>query len=125
MSEKRSESREMSFTAEATRSEMRERVRSVVALSPEDGRKAALSFAAGVLGMPYARVRRLYYGDARRVEAHEADQIRAYCDAAQEIIEARQKYERERLEFLKTARPSLARLAPPALTDKPVKRRRG
>lgn len=129
MSEKQSERREMSFTAEAVRSEMRQRVRDITALAPEDSRKAALRFTASVLRLPYDRVRRLFYGEARRVEAHEADQIRAYCEAAQKLIDARAKYEAERAEFLRSARPSLARLSPPSLPDvevqeAPVKRRR-
>lgn len=128
MSEKQSERREMSFTAEAVRSEMRQRVRDIAALAPDDSRKAALSFTASVLRLPYDRVRRLFYGEARRVEAHEADQIRAYCEAAQKLIDARAEYEAKRAEFLRSARPALARLSPPTLPPvetQPALKRRG
>ncbi len=114
----------MSFTAEATRSEMQERVRTIAALAPEGGRKAALRFTALVLRMPYDRVRRLFYGEARRIDAHEADRIRAYVNQAQDLIQKRAAYEAERLEFIKTAHPALARLSPPSLSDEPKARRR-
>jgi hypothetical protein len=122
----------VAFTAEATRSEMQAHVREIAALAPEDSRKAALRFTAMALRLPYDRVKRLFYGEARRIEAHEADQIRAYCDAAQELIEARQQYEALRREYVATAHPALARLAPRPLEnveaqeDRPqaVKRRR-
>lgn len=106
----------MSFTADAIRSEMQERVRTIAALSPEDSRKAALRFTAGILRMPYDRVRRLFYGEARCIEAHEADQIRAYFDAAHKLIEARERYDAERAAFLAEAHPVLARLAPPQVS---------
>ena len=117
MSDKRSEAAEMSFTAEAIRSEMQQRVRDIAALAPDNGRKAALSFAAGVLQMPLDRVRRLFYGEARRIEAHEADQIRAYVEAAHKLIQAREDYEALRREFVATAHPSVARLTAAPLAD--------
>lgn len=108
------------FTADGVRAEMQQRVRRIAALSPEESRKAALSFTARVLNMPFDRVRRLFYGEARRVEAHEADQIRAYCHAAAKLIEARAAYETIRREYLATAHPSLADFVPaelPSLED--------
>lgn len=119
----------MSYSAEATCAEMRQHVSSLVALAPNDSRKAAIRFAAGILRLPYSRVKRLFYGEARRVEAHEADQIRAYVEAATKLIEARESYERQRREFLSN-HPRLARLAPPAVArtevpqggEAPVKR---
>lgn len=122
MPDKPSEKLEMTFTAEAIRSEMRERVRTIAALSAEDNRKAALRFTAMVLRLPYDRVRRLFYGEARRVDAHEADQIRAYCEQAQDLIQRRAEYEAERARFIAEAHPALAKLAPPTLEKKRPKR---
>jgi hypothetical protein len=114
-SETSSKSTEMAFTAEAVRDEMRQRVRDIAALAPEDSRKAALAFAARVLRLPFGRVKCLYYGEARRIDAHEADQIRAYVHAASKMMEARADYERQRREFLAQAHSALVRLAPPPL----------
>lgn len=105
---------DMTFTAEAVRHEMQRHVKDVAALAPNDSRKSALAFAASVLRLPYERVRSLFYGNARRIDAHEADQIRAYVQAATELIEARADYERQRAQFVST-HPGLARLAPPPL----------
>jgi hypothetical protein len=112
--EKGTPERRMYFTAEGVRAELRQRVRDITALSPEDSRKAALRFTASVLKLPYSRVKRWYYDEVRRVEAHEADQIRAYFEAAHKLIEARAKYETERAEFL-TAHPALVKVAPPSV----------
>lgn len=102
----------MSFTAEAVRNEMRQHVSAIIALAPEDNRKASFSFAAFVLKLPISRVKCLFYGEARRVEAHEADKIRAYVTAAQKLIEARAKFEALRAEYVATAHPALTRFAP-------------
>lgn len=110
----------MAFTAEAACAEMRAHVKTVVALAPEDGRKAALSFAARALHLPFGRVKQLFYGEARRIEAHEADRIRAYVDAASKLIEARAEYDRQRKEFLAGAGPVVARLAPPEVAGDAV-----
>ena len=104
----------MAHTAEAVRDEMRGHVRAVAELVPEENRKAALRFAANVLRLPYARVKSLFYGEARRVDAHEADQIRAYVQAAAKLIQARADYEKQRADFL-AAHPRLVRVAQPAL----------
>jgi hypothetical protein len=121
----RSEKPEMPFTAatarDASRDEMQQHVKAVVALAPQDNRKSALSFAAKALRLPFGRVRELFYGNARRIEAHEADQIRAYVIAAQELMEARADYEARRKEFLGGATPFMARLAPPALSQETAK----
>lgn len=101
----------MSYSAEAVCDEMQGHVSRLVSLSPGESRKAAIRFAAGILHLPYSRVKRLFYGEARRIEAHEADQIRAYVEAATRLIEARGEYERQRQQFL-SAHPTLARLAP-------------
>jgi hypothetical protein len=119
-SHKSCENEKMSCAAEGVRVEMQERVRDVAALAAEDSRKAALVFAARVLGLPFDRVRRLFYGQARRIEAHEADQIRAYCEAATKLIEARADYEKQRREFLAEAHPGVLRLAPRWLVGEKV-----
>lgn len=113
----RCESGPMSFTAEATREEMQQHLRDVVALAPEDSRKTALAFAASLLKLDFERARALYYGRARRIEAHEADQIRAYVQQAETLIQARHEYEQRRQEFLANAPRFMARLAPPALAE--------
>jgi hypothetical protein len=105
----------MSFTASATKDEMQRHLRDVVALVPENNRKVALAFAASVLKLDFERARALYYGRARRIEAHEADQIRAYVQQAETLIKARQEYEQRRQEFLANAPRFMAVLAPPAL----------
>lgn len=115
VSDKRSEATEMAFTAEATLSEMRGHIRLIAGLALEDSRKAALRFAAGALQMPFDRVRRIFYGEARQIHAHEADRIRAYVQQAEDLIRAREAYERQRAEFLAGAGPVMRRLAPPSL----------
>lgn len=117
MREIRSQIREkqMSFTFEAVRDEMRGHVRAVAALAQEDGCKSALSFASRVLGLPFWRVKKLYYGEANRIDAHEADQIRAYVQAAEKLIQARADYEAKRAQFLAEAHPALGRMVPPPL----------
>lgn len=115
----RCENSKMSFTAEAVRDEMQEHVRAVAALGPADNRKAALQFAAKVLCLPFSRVHCLFYGKARRVEAHEADQIRAYVQATEKLIQARAKYEADRKAFLE-AHPSMGRFAPGPLAEPAV-----
>lgn len=107
-------SKNMTFTAEAVRDEMRGHVATIVGVAPGDSRKAALAWAARVLALPFSRVRTLYYGEARRIDAHEADKIRAYVQQAQELIEARGEYERRREDFVRS-HPRLARLVPPPL----------
>lgn len=112
----RSENSDMTFTVEGVRNEMQGHIGSLVALAPEDSRKAALSWASRILGLPFGRVRSLYYGEARRIDAHEADQIRAYVQQAHTLIEARAEYEAKRQAFLRD-NSRLVRLYPPSLAD--------
>jgi len=119
LSEITSEKSEIPFTAEAVRSEMRQHVSAIAALAPEDSRKAALAFAAKVLRLPVGRVKCLFYGEARRIDAHEADQVRAYVQAAQQLIDSRAAYEKQRAEFV-ASHPRLARLAPRPLVPDEV-----
>ena len=95
----------MSFTAEATAVEIQQHVGTVVALAGNENRKAALRFAATVLKLPFSRVKCLFYGEARRIEAYEADRIRAYVYAASKLIQARAEYEKSRENFLATGIP--------------------
>jgi hypothetical protein len=117
MAEISSEKSEIQFTAEAVRAEMRQHISAIAALAPEDSRKAALAFAARVLRLPFGRVKCLFYGEARRIDAHEADQVRAYVQAAQQLIDSRAAYEKQRAEFVES-HPRLARLVPrPSVPD--------
>lgn len=130
MSENRSKSGEMS-SAEAIRSEVRGHLRLIAGLALEDSRKAALRFVAMVLRLPHDRVKRLYYGEARRIEAHEADRIRAFVEQAHKLITAREDYETLRRRYLADAHPLVAQVATtpkPApevgeVAEAPVKRR--
>ena len=108
-----SQAPEKRYTPEAVAAEMTERVRTLASLASDDGRKAAIGFVAAVLGLPFGKVKRLFYGEVRGVPAHEADKIRAYCEAAAELIQARADYVAQRREFLASAGPIMARLAPP------------
>lgn len=107
----RSEKSDMAFTAEAVRDEMQRHVSAVASLVPDACRKSALQFAASALRMPYGRVRSMFYGEARRIDAHEADKIRAYVEAAHQLIEARAEYDRQRAAFVAEAHPAVLRLA--------------
>jgi hypothetical protein len=110
----------MTFTAAATRSELQHHVRSVAALAPDQGRKAAIAFAASILKLPYGRVRSLFYGLVAAPPAHEADQIRAYVKQAETLIQARQAYEQQRRDFLAGSTAIMGRLSPPSLEDAPA-----
>lgn len=121
------------FTPERAREEMRGHLRVIARMTDEPNRKAALAFAARVLEMPYWRVSEIFYGRARRIEAHEADRIRAFVWQADKVIKARAKLEAERRAFLAEAPAFMGRLAPAAIpemaaeteaTPAPVKRSR-
>ena len=98
---------------------MQQRVREITALA-DGNRKAAIAFAARVLHMPFDRVRRIFYRDAARIEAHEADRIRAYVQAAEKLIKARADYEKQRSAYLADAHPALVCLAPGELAEDEV-----
>jgi hypothetical protein len=87
MSEQRSKEAEMSSVAE-----MSLLVREVADFAaPSPNWKDRVNAASRILKLPFGRVKSLYYGDARRVEAEEMDRARA---AARELRE-RQRVERE------------------------------
>lgn len=101
----------MAFTAEAVRDELTGNVKALVDSAPGATVKERLRSAARYLGLPFSRVQDYWHGEVRRIEAHEADQIRAYYQAAQELIEARQAYDQLRRDFLQN-HPRLSRLVP-------------
>lgn len=109
----------MSFTAEAVRLEMSERVQETVRFSPGDTVKARLRSAARMLGLSVGRVADYVYGEVRRVEAHEADQIRAYHTEAKRrrLAQLENEYRRLRAEVVAEAPAGLAVLAPPSLDE--------
>lgn len=121
--------RQTYFQPEQTREEIRGHLRVITSLSAEANRKAALAFAARVLDLPYQRVFAIFYGKAQRIEAHEADRIRAYVQRAEHLIEERAKLNAQIREFRAEAPAFMARLAPKPLPavevqEAPVKRRR-
>ena len=128
VSEKSSEQKEfhsplkggsMSFTAEAVRLEMSDRVQDVVRRSPGETVKARLNAAARVLGLSVGRVGDFFYGEVRRVEAHEAEQIRANHEVAkqQQLARAEAEYRRLQAEVVREAPRGLGWLCPPALAE--------
>jgi hypothetical protein len=48
-----------------------------------DAVKAAIGRAADRIGLPFSRVRDIWYGDARRIEAWEMERLRAGSEAAE------------------------------------------
>jgi hypothetical protein len=50
---------------------------------PGDYVKAAIGRAADRIDIPFSRVRDIWYGDARRIEAWEMERLRAGADAAE------------------------------------------
>src|SRR5580704_6141251 len=49
--------------------------------------KAAVRRASQRLGIPFSRVRDIWYGDARRIDAHEMDKLRQEAEKA-ELVQA-------------------------------------
>lgn len=106
----------MAFTAEAVSAELTASIKTLVEVEPGGTVKERTRSTARHLGMPFGRIRKYFYGEVVCPPAHEADQIRAYYNAAQELIEARKAYEKLRGDFLRD-NPSLARFAPGPLKD--------
>jgi hypothetical protein len=50
---------------------------------PGDSVKAAIGRTADRVGIPFSRVRDIWYGDARRIDAWEMESLRAGADAAE------------------------------------------
>ncbi len=99
------------WTAEAVSVELTGSIQELVQVAPERNQKARLSAVARHIGLPVGRIRKYYYGEIVCPPAHEADAIRFYRRAAQELLASRNKYEEQRARFL-AAYPAMARFAP-------------
>jgi hypothetical protein len=76
------------FTADPVLAELRDQVKRLVEVCPGATVRARLRYAARLLRLPIGRVADWYYGEVRRVEAHEADQIRYYfAEARRQFVE--------------------------------------
>lgn len=114
MSDDRSEISDNS--SELIRREMRDALRAAAAagMTPGESVKAAIRRAAQRLGLAYGRARSLWYGEARRIDAHEADLVRSRVRAFA-LEEIRQLKERlARLDREVAHATSDARLGAPA-----------
>jgi hypothetical protein len=109
-------SSKMAFTAEVVREELQSHIKDLAQTSLEPSVKGKLRDLARHIGLSAGRVSKYFYGEVPTPPAHEADQIRAYYEAAIDLIEARKAYAARRESFL-TNYPRLARLYPPALKD--------
>lgn len=108
----------MSFTAEAIRVEMTDRVQETVRYSPGSSVKARLTAAARLLGLSVGRVADYVYGEVRRVEAHEADTIRANHEVARKhFLAFEAEYRRKRDEMVRRAPGYLGALLPPSVGE--------
>src|SRR6185437_7035837 len=89
--------------------------------SPEGSVKARLHWAARILGLSVGLVSDFLYGEARRVEAHEADHIRARYDLARQQYRERIAAEDRALqaEVVAEAPYGLGWLCPPAPAEVP------
>lgn len=81
--------------------------------------KGRFAYLAKKLGVKVGRVRHYWYGDVRRVEAQEADQIRerAWLAEQERLAQQLRDYEASRREFIDKAPRALARLVPPSLAE--------
>lgn len=79
--------------------------------------KARLRATARTMGLPAGRLADFYYREARRVEAHEADRIRACAAKAarRELIRREAEYAAARARLVAEAPRGLGWLCPPAL----------
>lgn len=103
-------------TAAAVRAEMTGKVRQLAGTSTETSVKGRLRALARHLGLSPGRIAKYWYGLIPCPPAHEADQIRAYYQAAQELIEARAAYEKRRDNFVRDHR-NLAFAVPSPIVD--------
>jgi len=81
-------------TAETVRTELIAKIRELVNIAPGNTVKERLRATARHLDLPFSRVQNFWYDEAHKIEAHEADRIRAYYEAAKEIVDAKAEYER-------------------------------
>jgi hypothetical protein len=103
--------------AEAVRNEITGTIRDLVEKAPGGNRKARLTAAARSLGIAVGRVTDFFYGEARRVDAHEADRIRDHARQAEyrELARLETEYAALRAKLVAAAPGGLAALCPPAL----------
>jgi hypothetical protein len=109
----------MTFTADSVRSDLTECVKDTVRNSPGETVKGRLRSAARFLGLPIGRVQDFWYGEVRRIEAHEAIQIRERTLEAKRARLARleAEYTTLRAELAAEAPRGLGWLCPPALGE--------
>jgi hypothetical protein len=91
------------FTAEAVIADLTLEVRQTVAdaAPPSATVRARLRSAARLLRLPIGRVADWFYGEVRRVEAHEADQIRHYAaEQRKKLRDAERREARLRVRLL-------------------------
>ncbi|MGD9613772.1 MAG: hypothetical protein AB7H90_01095 [Alphaproteobacteria bacterium] len=107
----------MTFSADAVRSELTEDVKYTVRHSPGETVKARIRSAARALGLPMGRVQDYWYGEVRRVEAHEAIQIKERSLAAKQARLARLEAEYTALqkELAAEAPRGMGWLCPPTM----------
>jgi hypothetical protein len=105
----------MSFTAEAVNTEITGLVRDIISGSSGETVKARLRSAARSLGLGVSRVADYYYGEVRRIEAHEADQIRYKAPIAQheQMLRMHREYMAKRAKVASRTPWPLAPLLPP------------
>lgn len=96
----------MTLNAQILLAELRELVKSTVRHSPGLIVQDRITAAARMLHLPRSRVEDWYYGEVRRVEAHEAETIREYAFKAREGEIRRMERQIEAL------RAELAEMAP-------------
>ncbi len=85
--------------------EMQGRVADTATGGPGVSVKDRLRHAARALRLPFSRIQNIYYGEARRIDAHEADQIRYFHELArvERLGRMKAEYEAHRHELLARA----------------------
>jgi len=101
----------MPFTAAAVSEEITSAVKVLVKASPGLSVKERLRTLARHIGLPVGRVADYWYGEVRCPPAHEADLIRAYYKAADELVNAKAEHEKRFSDFIRN-HPNLAFLVP-------------
>lgn len=113
------------FTAEAAILALTDEVRRTVATSPGATVRARLRTAARLLRLPIGRTGDWYYGEVRRVEAHEADQIRHYAAERRQQLRRLEAEDRALRRRLGDLAPALVALAPPPPPSPQARKIRG
>lgn len=112
----------MAFAAETVNAELIGAVKETVSASPGATVKARLRAAARFIGLPIGRVQDYWYGEVRRIEAHEAELIRARARQAKlaKLARLEAEYRKLQAEVVAEAPAGLGWLAPPALGEETV-----